>query len=329
MNRRAFIAALGSAAAWPVVARGQQPTMPIIGFLSPGPASPNGYATLAFRLGLAETGYVEGRNILIEYRGANWQWSQLPMLAADLVRRQVAVIVAAGFGNPTLAAKAATSTIPIVFAYGGDPVKAGFVASLNRPDANITGVAAINSELGGKRLSLLCDMVPQLTTVAFLSNTSIDAEPQNNYDPNAQNSQLLEAARALGRQVVFVFARDERYYEEAFASIVKQRVGALIVGAFPFSHKIVQLAALHSIPTIYPRRDYIEAGGLMSYAVGYAEIFRQVGIYTGRILKGEKPANLPVILPTKIELVINLKTAKILGLDVPPSLLAIADEVIE
>jgi putative tryptophan/tyrosine transport system substrate-binding protein len=329
MRRREFIAGLGSAAAWPVVARAQQSTMPIIGFLSSGPASPNGYAALAFRLGLAEVGYVEGRNILIEYRGANWQWSQLPMLAADLVRRQVAVIVAAGFRNPTLAAKAATSTIPIVFAYGGDPVKAGFVANLNKPGSNITGVAAINSELGGKRLNLLCDMVPQLTTVAFLSNTSMDAEPSNNYDPEAQNKQLLEAAPALGRQVAFVFARDERYYEEVFANIVERRVGALIVGAFPFSHKIVQLAALHRIPTIYPRRDYVETGGLMSYAVGYAEIFRQVGIYTGRILRGEKAADLPVILPTKIELVINLKTAKTLGLDVPPSLLATADEVIE
>ena len=322
INRRAFIGALGGAVAWPLAARGQQPATPVIGFLDPGPARPNGYLTLAFRLGLAEAGYVEGRNILIEYRWANWQWSQLPMLAADLVHRQVAVIVTSGFDPPIRAAKAATSTIPIVFVTGGDPVKAGFVANLNRPGANITGMAATNSELGGKRLSLLCDLVPQMAKVAFLSGTGPD-------DPNTQNSQLLEAARALGRQVVFVFARNERYYEEVFASIVEERVGALIVGAFQFSHKIVQLAALHRIPTIYPRRDYVEAGGLMSYAAGYGEIYRQVGIYTGRNLKGEKPADLPVILPSKFELIINLNTAKALGIEVPPSLLATADEVIE
>jgi putative ABC transport system substrate-binding protein len=272
-------------------------------------------------LGLAEAGYFEGRNILIEYRWANWQWSQLPMLAADLVRRQVAVIVTGGFDAPTLAAKAATSTIPIVFVYGGDPVKAGFVANLNRPGANITGVAAINSELGGKRLSLLCDLVPQMTTVAFLSRTSTSAEDQN--------SQMLEAARALGRQVVFVHASYERSYEDAFATIVEKRVEGLIVGAFPFAHKIVELATHYRIPTIYPRRDYVEAGGLMSYAAGYGEVFRQVGIYTGRILKGEKPADLPVILPSKFELIINLNAAKALGLQVPPMLLARADEVIE
>jgi putative tryptophan/tyrosine transport system substrate-binding protein len=321
IGRREFITLLGSAAAvWPRATRAQQAAMPVIGFLNSGPPSPNGDVIVAFRQGLAEAGYVEGRNIFIEYRWANWQWSQLPILAADLVRRQVAVIVTTAFNSPTLAAKAATSTIPIVFAYGGDPVKAGFVANLSRPGGNITGAAAINSELGGKRLSLLCDMVPQMRTVAFLSRTSTDAE--------AQNKQVLEAARALERQVVFVYASNERHYEEVFAAIV-DRAGALIVGAFPFTHKIVRLATHYRIPTIYPRRDYVEAGGLMSYAVGYAEIYRQVGIYTGRILKGEKPADLPIILPSKFHLVINLKTAKALGLDVPPSLLAIADEVIE
>ena len=295
--------------------------MPVIGFLNPGPPSPNGDVIVAFRQGLAKAGYVEGSNIRFEYRWANWQWSQLPILAADLVRRQVAVIVTTAFDSPTLAAKAATSTIPIVFAYGGDPVKAGFVANLSRPGGNITGAAAINSELGGKRLSLQCDMVPQTTTIAFLSRRSTDAEDQS--------KQVLEAARALGRQVVFVYASNERHYEEVFATIAEHRVGALIVGAFPFTHKIVQLAAHYRIPTIYPRRDYVDAGGLMSYAVGYAEVYRQVGIYTGRILNGEKPADLPVILPTKFDLVINLKTAKALGLDVPPSLLARADEVLE
>jgi putative ABC transport system substrate-binding protein len=322
MNKREFITLLGgTAAAWPLAAHAQQPAMPVIGFLNSGPPSPNGVVTVPFRQGLAEAGYVEGRNILIEYRWANWQWSRLPILAADLVNRQVAVIVSTMFASPTLAAKAATSTIPIVFAYGGDPVKDGFVANLNRPGGNVTGVAALNSELGGKRLSLICDMVPQTTTVAFLSRTSTYGE--------AQNSQVLEAARALGRQVVIVYGGDERHYEEAFATIVEHRAGALIVGAGPFTHKIVQLATHYRIPTIYPRRDYVEVGGLMSYAVGYPELYRLVGIYTGRILKGEKPADLPVILPTKFELIINLKTAKALGIEVPPTLLAIADEVIE
>ena len=323
IGRRKFLATLvgGGAVAWPLAARAQQAAMPVIGFLNPGPPSPNGVVTVRFRQGLAEAGYVEGRNILIEYRWANWQWSRLPILAADLVNRQVAVIVSTMFAGPTLAAKAATSTIPIVFAYGGDPVKDGFVANLNRPGGNVTGVAALNSELGGKRLSLMCDMVPQTTTVAFLSRTSTYGE--------AQNSQVLEAARALGRQVVIVYGSNERHYEEAFATIVEHHAGALIVGAFPFTHKIVQLATHYRLPTIYPRRDYVEAGGLMSYAVGYAEIFRQVGIYTGRILKGEKPADLPVILPTKFELIINLKTAKALGITFPLTLLARADEVIE
>ena len=323
IGRRKFLATLvgGGAVAWPLAARAQQAAMPVIGFLNPGPPSPNGVVTVRFRQGLAEAGYVEGRNILIEYRWANWQWSRFPILAADLVNRQVAVIVSTKFASPTLAAKAATSTIPIVFAYGGDPVKDGFVANLNRPGGNVTGVAALNSELGGKRLSLMCDMVPQTTTVAFLSRTSTYGE--------AQNSQVLEAARALGRQVVIVYGSNERHYEEAFATIVEHHAGALIVGAFPFTHKIVQLATHYRLPTIYPRRDYVEVGGLMSYAVGYPELYRLVGIYTGRILKGEKPADLPVILPTKIELVINLKTAKTLGLDVPPFLLATADEVIE
>jgi len=323
IGRRKFLATLvgGGAVAWPLAARAQQAAMPVIGFLNPGPPSPNGVVTVRFRQGLAEAGYVEGRNILIEYRWANWQWSRLPILAADLVNRQVAVIVSTMFASPTLAAKAATSTIPIVFAYGGDPVKDGFVANLNRPGGNVTGVAALNSELGGKRLSLMCDMVPQTTTVAFLSRTSTYGE--------AQNSQVLEAARALGRQVVIVYGSNERHYEEAFATIVEHHAGALIVGAFPFTHKIVQLATHYRLPTIYPRRDYVEVGGLMSYAVGYPELYRLVGIYTGRILKGEKPADLPVILPTKFELIINLKTAKALGIEVLPTLLAIADEVIE
>jgi putative ABC transport system substrate-binding protein len=320
MRRREFIAGLGSAAALPLAAGAQQPAMPVIGFLAWGPPTPNGDAITAFRQGLAEAGYVAGRNVAIEYRWANWQINRLPAFAADLVSRQVAVIVATQFAPPTLAAKAATSTIPIVFAYGGDPVKAGFVASLNKPGGNVTGIAAINSELGGKRLSLLSDLVPQATTIAFLSGPT---------DREAQNTQMLEAAHALGRQVLFLTARGERDYEQVFATIVEHGAGGLIVGAFPFTNNILELAARYKIPTMYSRRDAVEAGGLMSYAAGYKEIYRQVGLYTGRILKGEKPADLPVILPTKFELLINLKTAKALGLTIPETLLATADEVIQ
>jgi putative ABC transport system substrate-binding protein len=323
MRRREFIAGLGTVAASPLVAQAQQPATPVIGFLASGPPSSNRYAVAAFHKGLAEAGYVEGRDIYVEYRWANWQFNRLPALAADLVSRPVAVIVSTQFAPPTLAAKAATSTIPIVFAYGGDPVKAGFVASLNRPGGNVTGVAAINSELGGKRLSLLSNLVPHATTIAFLS--ILEAR-----DREAQSTQMLEAAHALGREVIFLTARGESDYEGIFETMVEQRAGALIVGAFPFTNnKLLELAALHKIPTMYPRRDYVEAGGLMSYAAGYNEIHRQVGIYTGRILKGAKPADLPVILPAKFELIINLKTAKALGLTIPETLLATADEVIQ
>jgi putative tryptophan/tyrosine transport system substrate-binding protein len=323
MRRRKFIAGLGASIVAPLGARAQQARIPEIGFLASGPPSSNGNSTAAVRRGLAEAGYVEGRNIHIEYRWAYWQFNRLPALAADLVSRKVAVIISTQFAPPTLAAKGATSTIPIVFAYGGDPVKAGFVASLNRPGGNVTGVAAINSELGGKRLSLLSNLVPQATTIAFLSIPA-------NRDLEAQSTQVLEAAHALGREVIFLTARGESDYDGAFATMVERHAGALIVGAFPFtSNKLVELAARYKIPTMYPRRDYIEAGGLMSYAAGYDEIHRQVGIYAGRILKGERPADLPVILPTKFELIINLKTAKALGLTVPETLLATADEVIQ
>jgi putative ABC transport system substrate-binding protein len=263
---------------------------------------------VAFRQGLAQIGYVEGQNVAIEYRSAFGQFARLSALAGELVDRQVAVIVAGGFLSQPLAAKAATSTIPIVFAYGGDPVRDGLVASLNRPGGNVTGAAAINSELGGKRLDLLLNLVPQITTVAFLS-------PEE-----AQRNQMLAAARDLGRQVIILDARSVRDYEATFTTLVNRQAGALIVGANLFNpNKIVELAARYKIPTIYPRRDYVETGGLMSYAADYADIFR----------KGEKPADLPVVLPTKFELLINLKTAKALGLEIPPILLAIADEVIE
>jgi len=320
MRRREFITFVGGAAvAWPFKARAQQPAMPVIGFLGywESPRSITG-SLVAFHQGLAETGFVEGQNVAIEYRWANFQYNQLRAHAAELVHRAVAVIAASGFNAPIRAAKEATSTIPIVFTYGGDPVRDGFVASLNRPGGNVTGAAAINSDLGGKRLDLLHDLVPHATTVAFLS-------PQE-----SQRNQILAAAHHLGRQVILVDVRSEGGYEAVFMTLVDRQAGALIVGANPFNqNKIVELAARYKIPTIYPRRDYVEAGGLMSYAANYTETFRQAGVYAGRILKGEKPANLPVYLSNKFEFVINLKTAKLLGLEIPRMLLALADEVID
>ena len=327
MKRREFIALVGGAAAWPLAARAQQPAMPVIGFLGLGSPRPMGRLVAAFRQGLAKAGYVEGQNVAIEFRWADFsQSARLPALAAELVHRQVAVIFTGGFGGPAFAAKAATSTIPIVFAYGGDPVKGGLVASLSHPGGNVTGVTAINAELVSKWLSLAGDLAPQATTVGFLSG---DSSHLAFYED--QKSQILAAARALGRQVIILETRSDLDYEAAFKTLVQREPGALIVGAFAFrnSNEILALAARYKIPTIYPRRDYVEAGGLMSYAADYADTFRQAGVYTGRILAGAKPADLPVMLATKFELVINLKTAKALGLEISPTLLATAHEVIE
>jgi putative ABC transport system substrate-binding protein len=325
VRRRELIALLGGAAAWPVAAQAQQPAIPVVGFLSWGSARLSGHVLAAFRGGLAEAGYIEPQNVSIEFRWAGTQSERLPALAGELVQRKVAVIVAVGFGGPILAAKAATSTIPIVFAYGGDPVKNGLVTHLNRPEGNITGVTAINAELVSKWLSLVGDLVPQATTVAFLSGdpSSIAYEDQK--------SQMLAAARALGRQVIILETRSDRDYETAFKTLVQREAGALVVGPFAFrnTNEILALAARYKIPTMYPRRDYVERGGLMSYAADYANTFRQAGVYTGRILKGAKPADLPVVQATKFEFLINLKTAKALDLTIPPGLLAIADEVIE
>ena len=326
MKRRAFITLLGgAAAAWPLAARAQQPAMPVIGFLGLGSPRPMGRLVAAFRQGLAKAGYVEGQNVAIEFRWTSSQ-SALPALAAELVHRQVAVIFTGGFGGPAFAAKAATSTIPIVFAYGGDPVKGGLVASLSHPGGNVTGVTAINAELVSKWLSLAGDLVPQATTVGFLSG---DSSYLAYYED--QKSQILAAARALGRQVIILETRSDLDYEAAFKTLVQREAGALIVGPFAFrnTNEILALAARYKIPTIYPRRDYVEAGGLMSYAADYADTFRQAGVYTGPILAGAKPADLPVMLATKFELVINLKTAKALGLEISPTLLATAHEVIE
>jgi putative ABC transport system substrate-binding protein len=322
---------LGGAAAWPLAARAQQPAMPVIRFLDIGSPGGNTRNVTVFRQGLAEAGYVEGRNLAIEYRWAEGQDDRLPGLAADLVRRQVAVIVATGSLSTALAAKAATSTIPIVFANGGDPMKYGLVASLNRPGGNLTGVTFISTEIASKRLDLLRKLVPQATTLAFLSGGPRTLTFEE------QRSDMLAAARAIGRELVVLACPSELDFEPAFATLVERRAGALVVGAFPLFYgllrnrdKILELAAHHKIPAMYARRPDVVAGGLMSYSADAVGPYRQLGInYVGRILKGAKPADLPVERSTKLALVINLKTAKTLGLDIPPTLLALADEVIE
>jgi putative tryptophan/tyrosine transport system substrate-binding protein len=325
MRRRRFIAGLGSAAICPLTARTQQLAMPVIGFLSLGPPRTNSDAVVTFRKGLAEVGYVEGQNVAIEYRGANGQSSQLPTLAAELVNRQVAVIMTGGFRGPVLAAKAATSTIPIVFFFGGDPVEQGIVASLAHPGGNVTGVTLVNSHLAAKRLSLMLDLVPQATTVAYLSSDS------SSLGYEEQKSQILAAANALGREVIVLEIRSNRDYEAAFNKLVQRQAGALILGpfAFPYPNEIIALAERYKIPAIYPNRSYVKAGGLMSYSSDGIEGFRHAGIYVGRILKGEKPADLPVIVTTKFHLVINLKAAKTLGLEIPTLLRVQANEIFD
>jgi ABC-type uncharacterized transport system substrate-binding protein len=323
MKRRTFIAGLGSAAAWPVVAWAQQTAVPVVGYLGSLSADDDSNRTAAFLQGLKETGYVEGQNVAIEYRWAENQYDRLPALAADLVRRHVAVMVA-GTTPAALAAKAATSTIPIVFGTGGDPVALGLVASLNRPGANITGSAGFVSELSPKRLQLLRELMPNAAVFGVLadgrSNLSVVAD-------------LRAAARKFDLQLAIVNARTDDDLEPAFATFSQQHVGAVLVGASPFfnnrTKQLAALAARHALPAIFPLREYALAGGLMSYASSFAFAVRQLGIYTGRILNGEKPADLPVFRPTKIELVLNLKTAKALGLTIPETLLATADEVIQ
>jgi putative tryptophan/tyrosine transport system substrate-binding protein len=327
MRRRDFIAGLGGATmAWPLTAKAQhQAAIPLVGYLGQGIAAAAQSRLVAVRQGLSEVGYVEGRNVAIEPRFAEGQFDRLPALAADLVRRHVAVIVANGL-PPAHAAKAQSNTIPIVFGMGEDPVKEGLVASLNRPDGNITGYTNFANQLIGKRMGLLREIVPNATNLALLVN------PDNpNAEPDMKDAQA--AADALGRQLHVLTAKTERDFEGTFEAIVQEQVGGMLVGVdalFEVNRK--QLAALalrHGIPAIFPQADFPASGGLMSYDASTAEMYRQVGIYTGRILKGEKPSNLPVLRPTKFELVINLKTAKALGLTIPETLLATADEVIQ
>jgi putative ABC transport system substrate-binding protein len=327
MKRREFITLLGAVSVvWPLPGYAQQSVMPVIGYLSSGSQFARAAAAPAFRRGLNEVGYVEDQNVTIEYRWAEGQYDRLASLAADLVRRQVAVITVFGGVHTVLRAKAATATIPIVFSMGSDPVKFGVLASLNRPGGSVTGVSHFTAELEAKRLGLLHELVPQATAIAVLLNpTNANAEDQAR--------ELKEAARTLRLQLKILNASSERDFTAAFASLVQMRAGALAVAADPFffsrHQQLVALAARHSIPAIYEWREFAEVGGLVSYGTSLSDANRQAGIYTGRILKGAKPADLPVVRSVKFEFVINLTTAKALGLDIPPTMLARADEVIE
>jgi putative tryptophan/tyrosine transport system substrate-binding protein len=325
VNRREFITLLGGATAWPLAAGAQQPAIPVIGFLNG--TSPEGYGLflLAFRQGLSETGYIEDRNVAIEYRWAEGHYERLPALAADLVRRRVAVIAATSTPANVIAMKA-TTTIPIVFTTSSDPVELGLVASLNRPGGNVTGAVTLNVEVVSKRLELLHAMVPTASMIVVLANST---------NPNAetQSRTLQAAARTIGQQIMIVNAATESDIDAVFARLGEQRAGALLVDtdAFLFSRRdqLIGLAKRYKIPAIFDRRKFAEAGGLMSYGGSVTDVYRLAGVYVGRILKGEKPANLPVQQSTKVELVINLNTAKALGLTIPTTLLATADEVIE
>ena len=326
MRRRDFVTLLGgTAVGWPLAARAQQPAMPVIGFLRSTPQENSLHLLAALRQGLAEAGYVEGQNVTIEYRWAENRRDRLPELAADLVRRQCAVIVTSG-DESTRAAKTATARIPIVFATGDDPVRLDLVASFNRPGGNVTGVSFYGGFLVAKQLELLGEMVPKATVIGLLINP-------NSLAAAARISDAQAAASTVGQRIHVVNAGSERDLDTAFATLVQLRVNALLVVGDPFftsqRHRLATLAVHHALPNIHGVRENVAAGGLMSFGASITDVYRQVGIYAGRILKGEKPPDLPVMLPTKFELVINLKTAKALGLDVPPILLARADEVIE
>src|SRR5262245_14655828 len=326
MKRRAFITLLGGAAAWPPpAARAQQPAMPVIWFLRPTPAAGFEHILNAFRQGLNDAGFVEGKNVAIEYRWADNEPDRIPGLAADLVRQQVAAIVGAGSGTPH-AAKAATATTPIIFVIGTDPVRTGLVASLNRPGGNITGVVFIVAALAAKLLGLLHELVPTASVVAVLRDP-------NFVEFEVESRDLEEAGRAIGRQILMVNAAHEREFNAAFAKVVQASAGGLLIGNSPFflsqRRRLVALAGRHALPTVYNQREYAEVGGLISYGPSQTDAYRRAGVYVGRILKGEKAGDLPVEMGTKFELVINLATAKAFDFDIPSLLLARADEVIE
>jgi putative ABC transport system substrate-binding protein len=326
MRRRAFIKLLGGAAAWPLAARAQQPAMPVIGFMSTLSPESISEPVAGFHQGLKEAGYVERQNVVIEYRWAQGQYNRLPELAADLVRRRVAVIVASGGDPSPQIAKAATQTIPIVFGMFGDPVREGLVDSLSRPGGNATGVTIFGPAAVTKRLQLLHDLVPKHAVIAFLMNP-------NNPNGSIEMEAAQTAATSLGRQVVVFSASSETELEAAFARMVQQQIGALLGASDPFlfnrRDQIVSLAARHAVPAIYYLRDFAHAGGLMAYGNSLTDMYRLVGVYVGRILKGEKPSDLPVVQSSKFEFVINLQTARALGIDVPNSMQLVADEVIE
>src|SRR6266508_1180020 len=313
MRRREFITLLGGAAAWPLAAHAQQPALPVIGYLHS--ASPEPYAPMmaAFRQGLKETGYIEGQNVAVEYRWAEGRFDQLPGLAAELVRGQVAVLVAGGGDVSATAAKGSTTTVPIVFTIGGDPTAYGLVSSLGRPEANVTGVSFFTITLGPKRLELLRELVPNATTIAMLVHPG---------SLNAGATEVREAARSLGQPIRILNAASGQDIDAAFRTLVKERADALLIISNPLftsrREQIVTLANHYRVPAVYSLREYVAAGGLMSYGASIKDAYRQTGIYTGRILKGAKPGDLPVLQPTKFELVINLNTAKALGLTVPP-----------
>jgi putative tryptophan/tyrosine transport system substrate-binding protein len=327
MKRREFITLLsGAAAAWPPAARAQQSAMPVVGFLGAPSAAPYARYIAAVHQGLKEVGYIERQNVAMEYRWADSQYDRLPILAADLISRRVAVIVPIGGAPAVLAAKAATSSIPIVFNVGADPIQLGLVSNFNRPSGNITGVAMMTLEMETKRLELLHELAPASAPIAILLNPS-------NAQAQSQEREIQRAAGVIGRQVLVLNAGTEQEIEKAFAALVRERAGALLVGADTFfvsqAVLFVVLTARHAIPTIYPFRSYVDAGGLMSYGTSLLDAYRLTGVYTGRVLKGEKPADLPIVQPTKFELALNLKTARAVGISIPPTVLARADEVIE
>jgi putative ABC transport system substrate-binding protein len=324
MRRREVIILISSVAAWPLAARTQQPAMPVIGFLRSATLADAAHLVTAFRRGLKETGFVEGENVAIEFRSAENQPDRLPALVAELMQRPVDAIV--GNSASALAAKAATATVPIMFVSGIDPVQDGLVASLNRPGGNVTGVNFLVVAVAAKRMELLHQLVPKATTIAALVH-------RNSPQAGAERSDLPAAAQAMGLRLIILELDSERDFEAAFATLVRRGAGALFVGGSAFFHsnreRLVALAARHAMPASYPLREFATAGGLMSYGPSITDAYRQVGIYAGRILKGEKPADLPVMQATKFDFVLNLKTAKALGLEFPPTLLALADEVVE